>query len=191
MNLKPNNEITPNPSNFNLYDNSQNDSPENYNMIYNQNQNYKNTNQMPNQMQNFNKNNQNFPNQNANYYNKNLQQNQNNYKYQNMQNQNFNEENNNMNKIQVNQIQNQNQFNNIPNNATTGTLYIYNLEPYDEEEYPENIIQKEKNRNAKKIFESSLTYQPQNKNYSQIARFFVIKSVDEDNIHKVNKINYL
>lgn len=30
-----------------------------------------------------------------------------------------------------------------------------------------------------------LTYQPQNKSYSQIARFFVIKSVDEDNIHKV------
>lgn len=36
------------------------------------------------------------------------------------------------------------------------------------------------------MFENNvLTYQPQIKSYSQIARFFVIKSVDEDNIHKV------
>jgi hypothetical protein len=36
-----------------------------------------------------------------------------------------------------------------------------------------------------------LNYQLQNKNYSQIARFFVIKSVDEDNIHKVYSVSYL
>lgn len=57
---------------------------------------------------------------------------------------------------------------------------------FDDEQYPENSNQKEKNRNAKKIFESNLlSYQPHNKSYAQIARFFVIKSVDEDNIHKV------
>ena len=204
MTLKQNNEVNLNVSNFN-FENNQNDIPDNQNMIYNQNQNYKKN-------QNFNQNNQNFPNNNANYYNKNFNQNQNNNQYQNMQNiqnmqnvqnmqkvqnvqnmqnvqnPNFMDENLNSNKILINQNQNQsqNQFNNIQNNTTTGIQIINYIEPYDEEEYPENIVQKEKNRNAKKIFESSLTYQPQNRNYSQIARFFVIKSVDEDNIHKVN-----
>ena len=112
---------------------------------------------------------------------------ENNYNYSKKNQQNFPAKNK---YHQDNQLLNQSE--NISNskiiNKNENIIFAQNDDEGKKKLTQENYNQNEKNNQAKILFESTnLSSIPHSIIYSQIARFFVIKSVDEDNIHKVKK----